>query len=83
MTLTKEAMIRQYQQHTKTLSNGDKVIGIPGGVYDLFVDSGWDNPIRFRIVRFKDRTRPAQLIQINGSVGLSREYRATLVKELT
>jgi len=83
MTLSKEAMLRQYQQHTKTLTNGDKVIGMPGGLFDLFVGEGWEQPIRFRIVRFRDKTKPAQLIQINGEVGLSREYRTNLLKELT
>jgi hypothetical protein len=82
-TLSTEMMLRQYRSHTKSLANGDKIIGMPGGVYDLFCDTGWNDPIRFRIVRFKDKTKQPQLIQINGTVGLSREYRAEILKELT
>lgn len=81
MSITTEQMLVQHQKHTKTLSNGDHVIGLPGGVYDLFSGEGWDTPIRFRIVRFKDKTRPHQLIQITPGTTLSSEYRNELLKE--
>ena len=81
MTTLDDVMLRQYRNHTKTLSNGDKVIGLPCGVYDLFSGEGWTTPIRFRIVKFRDKNRPHQLIQITPGLGLSSEYRNMLLKE--
>ena len=79
--LTTTHMLKQYSLHTKTLANGDKLIQMLGGVYDIFSGQGWQTPIRFRIVRFKDKTKAPQLIQISGETSLSREYRLQLVQE--
>lgn len=73
--------VQQHKNHTRTLPSGDKVFSMPYGVYDMFCGEGWDTPIRFRIVRFRDKTKPHQLIQINGEVALNREYREQLLKE--
>ena len=84
MSITTEQMLRQYHAHSKKIeSNGDQVIHVQGGVYDLFSGTGFDNHIRFRIVKFRDKTKSAQLLQLSSGLNLSREYRETLLKELT
>jgi len=44
-----ERCLNQCKSHTKHLSNGDFVVGLPGGVYDLFFGDGWKDRVRFRI----------------------------------
>jgi hypothetical protein len=82
MTISTEQMLRQRHNHVTNLTNGDKVIHIQGGVYDLFSGIGWDNHIRFRVIKFRDKTKPNQLVQLSTGLTLSREYRETLLKEL-
>ena len=76
--------LRQFKAHTKTLENGDKLIKIEGGLYDLFSGIGWKNQSRFRVVRLKHSVsgaRQLSLIQIGG-ISLSREYRDQLLHEV-
>jgi hypothetical protein len=67
---------------TKVLPNGDKIIPVQGGVYDLFSGEGWMNHIRFRIVKFRDKKMNPQLLQLSSGMALSHDYRITLLKEL-
>lgn len=72
--------LRQHQTHNRKLDNGDKLITVGGGLYDLFVGRGWSEPIRFRIVHLRQQ-KTHQLIQVSGPT-LSRDYRTYLFKEL-
>jgi hypothetical protein len=83
MSLTTDQLVAQHKRHTHNLKNGDLAIALPGGVYDLFSGDGWDTPIRFRIVKFRDKSRAPQLLQISGGTTLTREYREELLKELS
>jgi hypothetical protein len=74
-----ERCIRQHKSHTRTRVNGDKVVSLGMGVFDLFSGDGWTNHSRFRIVRLRNNNSK-QLIQLSGMT-LSREYRDALVKE--
>jgi hypothetical protein len=75
-----ERCVRQYQARTKTLVNGDKLIPIHFGLYDLFSGTGWKDVSRFRVVKFKHKDTPPQLVQVSG-IPLSREYREQLLAE--
>lgn len=81
--LSVDMLLRQHKAHTSTLANGDKLIGMSGGVWDLFSGQGFSTPIRFRIIKFRDKTKPNQLLQISGETTLSREYRNQLLKDLS
>lgn len=72
--------LRQFKNHTKTLKNGDRLIRIEGGLYDLFSGTGWGNQSRFRVVKLKSREL-RQLIQVSG-IPLSRDYRDQLLLEV-
>jgi hypothetical protein len=74
-----ERCIRQYQAHTRTRTNGDKVVSLGMGLFDLFSGIGWKNQSRFRIVTARSNGRK-QLIQVGG-LALSQEYRNTLLQE--
>lgn len=73
--------IKQHQAHARNLPNGDRLIAIQGGLYDLFTGKGWKSLIRFRIVHLR-QSNSSQLVQVSGPV-LSRDYRTYLFKELT
>lgn len=74
-----ERCIRQYQTHTKTRSNGDKLVRIESGLWDLFSGNGWGNVSRFRIFKLKLDKAP-QLICVSG-LSLSHELREQLLRE--
>jgi len=74
-----ERCIRQYHQHTRTRKNGDLVVSLGHGLYDLFSGDGWKNQSRYRIVKLRD-SKEKQLIQVGG-INLSREYRNELLLE--
>jgi len=73
--------LRQHANHAKTLPNGDRLISMPGGLYDLFVGRGWSEPARFRMIHLR-HNNSYQITQLSGPT-LSREYRTYLHKELT
>ena len=79
--LTDEMMLRQHKSHTKTLGNGDKLVHINHGLYDLFSGDGWKNASRFRIVKIR-QTGVTSLVPVSG-IHLTREYRDLLLKECT
>jgi hypothetical protein len=74
-----ERCIRQYKAHTKTRTDGSKLMRIDGGLWDLFQGVGFKNVSRFRIVRIRE-TGKRSLIQING-LNLSIPLRNTLLEE--
>lgn len=62
--------------------DGSLVIPIQYGLYDIFQGDGWDQPSRFRIVKFKGtKGATRQLIQVSGN-NLSTSLREQLLKEL-
>ena len=71
-------MLRQYQAHTSVRANGDKLIRMDAGVYDLFYAKGWEAHSRFRIFRAGGQPR---LICISG-MHMTSELRDQLIKEL-
>lgn len=71
--------VRQFQSHTRTRDNGDKVVALGTGLFDLFSGDGWTNQSRYRVVRARSNGEK-QLIQVSG-LNLSREYRTELLKE--
>lgn len=73
--------LKQHKAHSKNLTNGDHLIHIQGGLYDLFVGKGFSTQIRFRMVHLK-QNNSHQIIQLSGPT-LSREYRTQLHKELS
>lgn len=75
-----ERCLRQYRAHTRTRTNGDKVVSLGMGLYDLFSGRGWANQSRFRIVVARSNGAK-QFIQVGG-VTLSREYRNELLGEV-
>lgn len=70
--------LKQYKAHTSTRSNGDKLIRLDAGVYDIFYGTGWESTSRFRV--FKAGGKP-RLICISG-LHMSSELRDQLLKEL-
>lgn len=76
----KERCLKQHKAHTKNLPNGEHLIHIQGGLYDLFIGKGFRECIRIRLVGLADNRQ--QLIQVNGTT-LSRDYRTYIFKELT
>lgn len=71
--------LKQYKNHTRVRKNGDHVISLGHGLYDLFSGTGWKNQSRFRVVKLRD-SGEKQLIQVSG-INLSREYRNELLSE--
>jgi hypothetical protein len=46
-------MLKQYHNHTQTLSDGSKLIHREGNIYDVFIGRGWSTHYLFRV--FKNR----------------------------
>jgi hypothetical protein len=75
-----ERCLRQHTNHSTKLPNGDCLISMPGGLYDLFVGQGWSVPARIRLIHLRSNNS-YQITQLSGPT-LSREYRTYLHREL-
>lgn len=79
--VTSEAMVNKHLKTRIKLSNKDLVIPLGFGLFDLFSGIEWNNHSRFRILKFKDKSKPSQCFVVSGTP-LSREYRNLLLKEV-
>lgn len=79
MTFT-EICLNKYKAHTRTRTNGDKMVYIEAGVWDIFYGSGWKNHSRFRVFQFRKGTEP-RLIQLGG-IHMPHDLRTELLKEI-
>ena len=71
--------IRQYQAHTKKRKNGDLLIRIESGLWDIFYGQGFENTSRFRIFRLRGDKNP-KLICVSG-LHIPNDLREQLLKE--
>jgi len=74
-----ERCVRQYKAHTKTLSDGAKLIRIESGLWDYFSGNGWGNHSRFRLFKLREDKTP-RLICVSG-MHMSPDLRNRLIKE--
>ena len=58
-----ERCIRQYKSHTKHRANGDLMVRIDSGLWDIFYGKGFENTSRFRVFKV-DKT--PRLICVSG-----------------
>lgn len=78
-----EKLLEQYRAHVRNLDNGDRLIDLGRGFYDLFCGEGWASQTRFKIVKIPVIGFVSQrLMHVSGNI-LSVEYRNKLLKELT
>ena len=71
--------IRQYQSHTRKRDNGDLMIRIESGLWDIFYGIGFGNSSRFRIFKLRGDSQP-KLICVAGQ-HIPNELRQQLIKE--
>jgi hypothetical protein len=75
-------LLRKYKEHVRTFDNGDHLIEIGRGVYDLFCGPGWSEPTRFRLARYpSDSKISPKILQLSGP-SLTQGYRIQLLKAL-
>jgi hypothetical protein len=76
-----ELCVAKHKAHSRTRNNGDKLIYIEAGLWDIFYGSGWGNHSRFRIFQFRKGTEP-RLTQLSG-IHMPDDLRKQLLRELT
>lgn len=83
MEVNIERCLRQFKAHTKTLSNGDHVVGLPGSVYDMFSGDGWLSRTRFKVVKqHAGRSfQEAKIVAISGMT-MSKELELLVLREV-
>lgn len=79
---TIDRSLRQYHSHTKTLTNGDKAVGLPGNVWDLFVADGWLNRIRIRFVKQKAIGGSVTRMEQLSGLQMTESLKQLVLKEL-
>lgn len=71
--------VRQYQSHTKKRANGDLMIRIDSGLWDIFYGQGFGNVSRFRIFKLRGDAKP-KCICVSG-LHIPNDLREQLIKE--